>query len=265
MVVDAAGDVYLTDTDGKRHSQIVELSKAGVIVARWQHFVWKPDARNGPEGIAMTRSGSLLVTDGGDSQILELTPELNRSAVFARSVKFADLGHIAVGHDSIYVSEGPPRTILKLTPGGKLVERWHRAKGREATEWSFPETIAIQPTGNLVVEDWANRRIEILSPLGVTLALFGSAGHGDGQFLNTAGVNVDSRGNIYVADAGLHRLQEFNTEGRFIRVIGRQAGRAIFREGPSSVAIGPSGIIYAADGLTIVRLNHDGKLISRWN
>ena len=95
--------------------------------------------------------------------------------------------------------------------------------------------------------------------------MVGSAGRGNAQFAKTAGVNVDSRGNIYVADVGLHRLQEFDPEGRFMRVIASQAGRAIFREGPSSVAIGPTGIIYAADGRSIVRLDRDGKVISRWN
>jgi len=265
MVVDAAGHVYLTDTDGNKRSQVVELNNAGAIVARWQHFAWNQNARNGPEGIATTRSGTVLVTDGGASQILELRPGLTRGGAFASDVKFADLGHIAVGRDGIYVSEGPPRTILKLTLGGRLIERWHRAKGRASAEWSFPEAIAVQPKGNLVLEDWANRRIESLAPSGVTLAIFGTAGQGDGQFVNTAGLTVDSRGNIYVADVGLHRLQEFDAEGRFIRVIGRHAGRTIFRRGPSSVAIGPTGDIYAADGLSIVRLDHEGRLISRWS
>jgi tripartite motif-containing protein 71 len=49
---------------------------------------------------------------------------------------------------------------------------------------------------------------------------FGSPGSGPGQFLNPHGISVDPEGNIYVADTENHRVQKFDSRGRFIEEIG---------------------------------------------
>lgn len=43
----------------------------------------------------------------------------------------------------------------------------------------------------------------------ITPGKWGSRGAGDGQFYNPYGIAVDVGGNVYVADAGNHRIQKF--------------------------------------------------------
>ncbi len=48
------------------------------------------------------------------------------------------------------------------------------------------------------------------------LAGWGSEGDDDGEFSGPADVAVDFLGNVYVADAGNHRIQKFDPSGRFL-------------------------------------------------
>ena len=94
-------------------------------------------------------------------------------------------------------------------------------------------------------EDDVDAFIEIKKPKGYRF-WFGSEGTGDGQFREPHGMAVDSSGNIYVADTGNHRIQVFDTKGRFIRQFGsRGSGNGQFDE-PYGVAVDSSGNIYSA-------------------
>lgn len=51
--------------------------------------------------------------------------------------------------------------------------------------------------------------IQKFSSTGEFVTRWGSGGTGDGQFGSTPQIAVDSRGNVYVADTGNHRIQKF--------------------------------------------------------
>lgn len=263
MVFDHAGHIYLTDTDSKRHSRLLELSSTGSVLKQWNVFTMRAGARNGPEGIALTKDGTILVTDGGASRILAIQPNSTVVRTFAADAPFEDLGHLAVdSKGNVYVAEAAPTQIYKFSSSGHLLARWRRPKGKGANDWSGPQTIAVQPNDNVVIEDWANRRIQILSPSGQTLTTFGGPGRTPGHFLVSAGLAVNSRGNIYVADIALHRLQEFDRNGRFVRVIPSNK-RPLFTEGPSAVAVDRTGNLYVADGQSVLKLSTNGTPLAR--
>ena len=49
---------------------------------------------------------------------------------------------------------------------------------------------------------------------------FGTEGTGAGQFKGPLGVAVDGAGNVWVADAGNNRVEEFSSAGAFIKTVG---------------------------------------------
>jgi sugar lactone lactonase YvrE len=88
---------------------------------------------------------------------------------------------------------------------------------------------------------------------------FGSAGAGDGQFSNPKGVAVDSKGNVWVADFTNDRIQEFNSEGKFLGKFGTSGTGKL--DGPSDLAIDASDNVWVTDTLNrrIVKFNSKGE------
>ena len=104
---------------------------------------------------------------------------------------------------------------------------------------------------------------------------FGTAGSGDSQFDNNAGIDVyNATGDVYVADAANHRVEKFDSAGNFLAAWGWgvsdgsaasqvctsncQAGIAGIGNGqfttPVDVAVDQNnGDVYVADGITDVR------------
>lgn len=219
MAFDADGDVYLVDTDHKSRSRVLKLSPGGKVLAEWSGFPATAGRRNGPEGLAIDHRGRVFATDAGSSRVVELLASGARRTALPTDGAFADLGHLAIDQEGqFYVSEAAGNVVHKFSPAGKLVANWSRARGAGLEAWSNPETIAALGDGRIVLEDWGNRRIEILSLVGRTLVTFGGPGTGAGKFANTAGLGVDRHDNIYVIDDKLRRIQKFDTHGELLSV-----------------------------------------------
>jgi thermitase len=79
-------------------------------------------------------------------------------------------------------------------------------------KFSFPESVAIDPVGNIYVSDTGNNRVQLFSPDGSFSAKFG-----EGILNSPKGIDVDSNKNIWVADAGNKRIVQFNALGEFVK------------------------------------------------
>ncbi len=76
---------------------------------------------------------------------------------------------------------------------------------------------------------------------------FGSAGEGDGQFIWTTAVVVDSEGLVYVSDEHLNRITVFDADGRFLRKWGSPGSAPGELDGPSGMTLDSEGHIWVAD------------------
>jgi sugar lactone lactonase YvrE len=270
MVFDAEGNAYITDSDHESRSRVLKVSPDGKKIAEWRVFKKVPGMRNGPEGIAIDHDGNILVTDGGPSRVLKVSPAGKVLGQIGDSRMFSDLGHIAVGSSgNIYVSEAGPNTIQEFSPQGKRIAIWKSAKGSGPQQWNGPETIAGRTDGTLIVEDTSNRRIDVLSPSGHILFSFVGANLEEG-------INVDHAGNIYAADWKPRRIQKFDASGNLLAIFkNNDSGVPLFTAipqkdfsngypGPAGVTVDEHGNMYTVDGLTIVKLSLDGHLLARW-
>jgi len=77
---------------------------------------------------------------------------------------------------------------------------------------------------------------------------WGSQGSGDGQLNFPTGIAVDSSsGNVYVTDWGNHRIQKFDSNGKFLAKWGSQGTADGQFRGPQGVAVDSSGNVYVVD------------------
>jgi tripartite motif-containing protein 71 len=266
MAFDGEGNVFIVDTDHRSRSRVLKISKSGTKLAEFTDFHSSSSRSNGPEGIALSPTDALLVTDAGALNLVVLSPALKLLRTIGVGDTFHDLGHVAVGErGQIYVAEGEQNRIQKFTADDTRLATWQFDKGSDRNQLNMPQGLGVLPEGNLVIEDWRNRRIVVLNDSdGTPLLIFGGTGLGSARFQNTSGPFVDTHGNIYVAEKTLHRVQKFTARGEWLALIGNTDHKRLFAEGPSAIAVDEKGNLLAPDGLSIVKLSTHGQLIARW-
>jgi DNA-binding beta-propeller fold protein YncE len=136
-------------------------------------------------------------------------------------------------------------------------------KGRGKGQFDSPTGIAVDQSGNVLVADTNNGRIEKFSATGTFLGILGTKGIGHGQLRNPNGIAVDRMGNTYVADASNHCVQKMAPDGTFIT---EWKGPEPGFYGPRRIAIGPDDSIYVVDQghNRIAKFNRDGQALASW-
>jgi len=166
----------------------------------------------------------------------------------------------------VYVADSTGR-IQQFTTSGKFVRQWRTPQ----IEAGKPESMGLDPNGNLLVPDTHYYRMLVYSEDGKLLRQWGQRGDqqqptaapGNFIFLNGATATADGRRYITEYGGGFARVQEFTREGKFIRQF------ASYGTGPGQFRR-PGGPCIARDGTLLVAdtPNHrvhvfalDGKLI----
>jgi len=244
---------------------------------------------NSPYGVAVDSRGNVYVADNGNHRIRKITP----AGVVSTFAGTGSAGHAdgtgteaqfnlpyGVAVDSsgnVYVGDLDNHRIRKITPAGVVStfagtgSASHADGTGNTAQFSFPYGVAVDSSDNVYVADRGNHRIRKITPANriedrtvSTFAGTGSAGHAEGigstaLFNSPSGVAVDSRGNVYVADANNHLIRKITPADRIEdRTVSTFAGTgsASHADGtgntaqfnnPAGVAVDSSGNIYVAD------------------
>ena len=136
-----------------------------------------------------------------------------------------------------------------------------------------PYGIAVDLSGNYVIADTYNYRIQVISPLGVFIRQFGSyATGGNGYFNQPYGIAVDLSGNYVIADSGNNLIQVISPLGIFQRQFTSYTNPSqpnspiINFNNPTAVAIDLSGnyVVSNANSNSIVVISPSGNFIRQF-
>ena len=235
LAMDGAGNLYVADFYNHR---VRKISAAGIITTVAGSGRFLDAAGNGgpaveatvgyPYGLALDRSGGLLITSGGCACVRR------------------------VGLDGIITTVAGNGTSGFSGDGGPAV----------AAQFNNPRGVATDSGGNIYVADEQNHRLRRISSNGVisTMAGTGVQGSlGDGgpavnaQLNRPTGLTVDSAGNVFVSE-GLNPQIRKITPGGAISTFG--SGRPAYYS--SGLAVDPAGTLYAASGYFIRRVSAAG-------
>jgi len=185
---------------------------------------------------------------------------------------------------------------------GKFIRKWGTT-GSGDGEFNRPAGLAVEKSGNVIVVDSGNSRLQVFTPEGKFVGKCGGPGKGEGEFNQPWGITLDKAGDILVADWKNHRVQKLSPHGRFLSSIGSYGtieepdnayrvtifGPYVAGEGekaghprtdqfnhPTDVAVDSDGDIYVTDwgnhrvcifdseGGPITTLVGDAQVLSKW-
>ena len=233
IAVDGAGNRYVADWQ----NHVIRKVRADGSVSTLAGAMSKPGAADGsgaaarfnyPQSIAIDRAGTLYVADTNNQTIRKIS------------------------------AQGVVTTIA-----GRVGESGSTDGRGSAARFSYPQGIAVDAAGTVLVSDTYNHTLRTISPGGVVATLAGSAGNFgilDGvrsaaRFSNPQGLVTDAARNIYVADAGSGLLRKVTPAGIVTTLAGSLTnfglkdgtGTAAGFEGLSNLTIDASGTLYGAD------------------
>ena len=269
VAVDAAGNVYIGDTNNHR---VRKVSPDGTITTiAGDGYTLGIDGRlrgdggpatraslNYPMGVAVDAAGTLYIADNWNHRIRRVSPQGTITTVAGSGAAFLT-GFFGGG----FSGDGGPGTKAEL---------------------NLPIGVAVDTGGRLYIADSENHRIRMVTPEGTITTVAGngfidSAGFppfiGDGGPATNAplyfpvGVALDAAGSFYIADSEHVRVRKVGPDGIITTVAGNGANRfsgdgglsaSATLNSPQAVAVDATGNLYIADGgnRRIRRVGPDG-------
>jgi sugar lactone lactonase YvrE len=171
----------------------------------------------------------------------------------------------------IYTTDDDLDRITKFTGTGGFVTKWGGG-GTLDGHFDGMTAIAVGPNQHVYVIDTGNNRVQEFTGDGFFVRKWGrnggdgSYGSGDGEFEIPIGIDVDTDGNVYVADLLNHRIQKFTAEGVYITQWGSYGtGNGQF-DRPYAVSVSEDGFVYVIDALNfrIQKFTNDGVYLLQW-
>jgi sugar lactone lactonase YvrE/phosphodiesterase/alkaline phosphatase D-like protein len=139
-------------------------------------------------------------------------------------------------------------------------------KGSGNGQLEFPHGVAIDSSGDILVADTVNHRIQKFNSKGEYLSKFGGLGSGNGQLAGPHGIAIDAAGDIWVADTGNHRIEKFNSKGEYLSKFGTEGSGNGQLLSPTALAIDAAGNVLVADSGNdrIEKFNSKGEYLSKF-
>lgn len=243
VAVDAAGSVYVADSGNDRIRRIDAdgtITTLAGIAGQAASEEGAPNSAddgspagrlrlNGPGGVATDAAGNVFVADTFNHRVLVID---SRGGITT----------LAGGDQAGLHGDGGPANQAGL---------------------NCPSGVAVDSSGNVLIADKNNLAVRRVDPEGIltSVHLTSTYGGDDGlateaAFVGPLGLAADWHGNVYVADAGDHRVRKINPSGTITAFAGTGEqgfegdtgpARAARFDRPSSVTLDGAGNVYVAD------------------
>ncbi len=232
MAFDHWNNIYVVNNNlGTTRFPIYKFNHQGIYLASFG------TAGNGnadercdhPTGMCLDAAGNLYIVDGANNRIQQwdsfgsyvakwgTTGTGNGQFNFQSGGTFAS---IAYDGTYLYVTDPGNHRVQKFSTAGVYQTQWGTT-GVTSGKFTQPNGIAVALDGTIYVVDdgWnpgtggTRSRVQHFTNTGTYIDEYDSAtyGTGDGEFEHPNGIDIDSDGNIYVADEYNSRIQKFDS------------------------------------------------------
>jgi hypothetical protein len=236
-------------------AQLLEFGPDGKFIREIGHNLY---AWSFAHAVRVDKDDNIWAIDKGSDMIIKFNPEGRVAMVFGRKKEASDEGAEAWKHVN------PPRPAVD-------------------GQFRQPTDVTWDTQGNIFISDgYINSRIAKFDKNGDWVKQWGDRGKEQGQLNTPHSIAADAKGNIYVADRGNRRIQVFDPDGNFVRMIqidvppplvihpwmgNMPSPQAVQAQSGAPWAIcispGPTQYLYSADAMPgrIYKLSLDGKVL----
>lgn len=163
-------------------------------------------------------------------------------------------------NNNVWVTDVGLHQVFKFSHDGKLLMKLGKEKipGKDSLHFNRPTDVAVAADGSFYVSDgYKNSRIVKYSPSGKYLFEWGKKGKDEGEFNIPHGIELDEKGNVYVADRENNRVQVFDSTGKFINQWTGKNFASLTSVTYDKIKKG----FFAVDDLSWLKLRHKGSNI----
>ncbi|XP_067946654.1 tripartite motif-containing protein 3-like isoform X2 [Watersipora subatra] len=130
--------------------------------------------------------------------------------------------------------------------------------GKKEGEFCWPRGLAVASSGEIIIADTENHRVQTFNQYGVLMHKFGSFGEKEGEFYCPTGIAVTMNGEVMIADSKNRRIQIFTRRKLF-------KDSYATNDEPYSIAVDMySNMIVGTTKRTIEIYRKGGKLVNRF-
>ena len=230
VAVGESEDVFVADSG---NSRIEKFSGTGTFIKAFGKKGTGISQFNTPEGLAIGETGEegkyLYIADSGNHRIAFALQALesDKATVVGNAPAWVAIARTSLSQykEKMYVALHLKDEIerLPMEAGDPFSGVEYELFGKEGSgNGQFKGAAGIATTENdgLYIVDEGGDRVEEFNSADQYTGQFGSKGSGNGQLLSPKGIAIRYNGftgnDVYVADAGNNRIEEFNESGEYV-------------------------------------------------
>ncbi len=228
VAVDVNGVLYVVD------AQLLLLKKytgTGAYLAQW--------AVSSPKGVAVAPAGDVYV------QTLSTLEHYTSAGAWVWHWATTGLGPCTDSDGRVYTEWSCG--VQKYASSSFLLGQWGTCGTGAGLQFSGPEGVAVDATGNMYVTDIVTDRVTKMTAGGVLVRHWGTQGGGPGQFNDPVRCAVGPDGRVYVVDNGNNRIQIFDPDGNYLGQWGSAGSGPGKFLNPIGIAVDANNNVYVAD------------------
>jgi DNA-binding beta-propeller fold protein YncE len=171
--------------------------------------------------VAVDHSDNVWVFNRGTCPVIVMDPHGKIINTWGEGL-FSNPHSVTVAPDgNIFLVDNGDSTVRKYTPEGELLMMLgipnEPAPKMSGIPFNRPTKVAIDPNnGDIYVTDgYSNARVHKYTEKGKLLFSWGESGTNEGQFNIVHDIAIDSEGWLYIADRENHRIQVFDSNGKY--------------------------------------------------
>src|SRR5436190_2110136 len=227
-----------------------------------------------PRDVALDKSGNVFLTDSDNHAIRKISPDgIVTTVAGALGIQGSDDGNGSVARfdepngiavdasGNLFIADRGNRTVRKISASGEVTTFAGKAKvsgtndgPARVARFSFIHGIAVDSRGTVYVSDTGNQTIRKITADGTVSTLAGLPGkHGfsdgkgmEARFTSPAGLTVDGKGNVFVADSFNGAIRRISPAGQVTTIAGEGNQSSTFNN-PAGVAVDRFGNVFVAD------------------